>query len=299
MNIFHKEHIKKVMTITQLTIFLKVAETGNFTKAGKILHMTQPAVSRAISNLEADLDVQLIIRDRKNGILLTDIGKRLLIQIREILKGFEKIEQEIAAEKGLEVGTIRVGTFPTASSYFLPKILRVIEQKHPKLQFELYEGSINQVQNWLLSRFVDVGIMTSHKEGLETIPLYEDKMVVVLRKDHPLQKKAKLCIEDLEQVPLIICKGGNEVPIVHIFKKTKTTLRIKLVAHNTSALLNMVQEGLGVAIISELSLTNIPNDVTVLDIEPNIMRQINIAIPSLEDSSLAVQLFIKTAKSLF
>lgn len=64
------------MTITQLRVFVKIAETGSFTKAGQALNMTQPAVSHAISAIEAELDVKLIIRDRRNGLMLTDTGKR-------------------------------------------------------------------------------------------------------------------------------------------------------------------------------------------------------------------------------
>lgn len=115
MNIFYKEHNKKDMTITQLTVFLKIAETGSFTKADEELYMSQPAVSRAILSLESELDITLIIRDRKNGIIFTDVGKRMLIHIREILKGLEQMKQEAAAEKCLEVGTIRIGTLKQGS----------------------------------------------------------------------------------------------------------------------------------------------------------------------------------------
>ncbi|MCM3342460.1 LysR family transcriptional regulator [Paenibacillus sp. MER TA 81-3] len=287
------------MTITQLTIFLKVAETGSFTRAGQILHMTQPAVSRAISNLESDLDVTLIIRDRKNGIILTDVGKRMLVQIREILKGFEKMEQEIAAEKGLEIGTIRIGAFPTASAYFLPKIIRAIQQRYPNLEFDLYEGTINEVEKWLASRVIDVGIITLPNEDLEILPLYKDKMVAVLHDDHPLQSQPFIRINDLDNEPLIICKGGNELPIIDTFNKTETNLQVKFVVHNTSALLNMIQEGLGLAILSELSLTTLPPNVHIRELEPQVLRDINLAVPSLKESSLAVQLFIKTAQELF
>ncbi|MCY9513155.1 LysR family transcriptional regulator [Paenibacillus apiarius] len=270
-----------------------------FTRAGEILHMTQPAVSRAISNLESDLDVTLMIRDRKNGIILTDIGKRVLVQLREILKGFEKMEQEIAAEKGLEIGTIRIGAFPTASAYFLPKIIRTIQQNYPNLEFDLYEGTINEVEKWLASRVIDVGIITLPNEDLEILPLYKDKMVAVLRDDHPLQDQPFIRINDLDNEPLIICKGGNELPIIDTFNKTGTNLQVKFVVHNTSALLNMIQEGLGLAILSELSLTTLPPNVHVRELEPQVVRDINLAIPSLKESSLAVQLFIKTAQELF
>ncbi len=76
MNVYHKGDIKSDMTHSQLQLFVKIAETGSFTKAGQELNMTQPAVSRAISTLESELDVTLIIRDRKNGIILTDLGER-------------------------------------------------------------------------------------------------------------------------------------------------------------------------------------------------------------------------------
>lgn len=81
------------MTITQLKVFVKIAETGSFTKAGQALNMTQPAVSHAISAIEAELDVKLIIRDRRNGLMLTDTGKQILVHIREVLKGIEKLSR--------------------------------------------------------------------------------------------------------------------------------------------------------------------------------------------------------------
>jgi DNA-binding transcriptional LysR family regulator len=299
MNISYKEHNKKDMTITQLKLFLKITETGSFTKAGEELYMSQPAVSRAILSLESELDVTLIIRDRKNGIILTDVGKRMLVHIREILKGLEHIKQEASAEKGLEVGTICIGTFPTASAYFLPKIISTIQHKYPNLKFNLYEGTINEVKEWLTSRVIDVGIISSSNDDLEIIPLYKDKMIAIMRNDHPLQEKKYIQISDLNNEPIIICKGGNELPIIDIFNKTSTNLNVKFVAHNTLALLNMVKEGLGFAILSELSLPTLPSNIQVRELDPPILRDINLAVHSLKQSSLTVQLFIQTAQELF
>ncbi len=92
MNVFYREDTNTVMTHSQLILFVKIAETGSFTKAGQELNMTQPAVSRAISTLESELEVTLIIRDRKKGIILTDVGERLLAIFRDILNGFNKVE---------------------------------------------------------------------------------------------------------------------------------------------------------------------------------------------------------------
>lgn len=171
MNNTHKGHIIFVMNNNQIRLFVKIAESGSFTKAGVELNMTQPAVSRAISSLEAELDVKLLLRDRRNGLTLTDIGKRILVIFREILMGFDKVNQEISAERGLEKGSIRIGAFPVASAYFLPKIISSITERYPNITISLQEGSIAEVREWLESKEIDVGLLLAPCEAFETIPL--------------------------------------------------------------------------------------------------------------------------------
>lgn len=100
MNLFYEEYKRLVMTITQLQVLIKTVELGSFTKAARVLNMTQPAVSHAISSIESELGVTILIRDKRQGLLVTDVGNRILVHIREILNGVEKIEQEVAMEKG-------------------------------------------------------------------------------------------------------------------------------------------------------------------------------------------------------
>jgi len=119
------------MSIVRLEIFSKVIELGSFTKAAKRLNMTQSAVSHAISSLETEWGVSLLIRDRRKGISLTEIGKNTLPHIREVLNRMESINQEIALAKSIETGTIRIGTFASASSCLLPKLLVKFQKKTP------------------------------------------------------------------------------------------------------------------------------------------------------------------------
>ncbi|ANY68518.1 LysR family transcriptional regulator [Paenibacillus sp. BIHB 4019] len=287
------------MTNSQLTIFIKIAETGSFTKAGLELNMTQPAVSRAISTLETELGVVLLIRDRRNGVLLTDIGRRLLTMFREILKSYERIEQEISREKGLEIGTIRVGAFPVASAYFLPKIMRAIAYKYPHLEFELHEGTIDEVKEWLHTRIIDVALIIPPDEAFETIPLYKERMYAVMRDDHPLAGNEVISVKDISGNPLINCKSGYETPIVELFQRAETELEIKFIIKNVNTLLSMVQEGLGMSILSELAMQSLPPNVIKLELSPEGYREIRLAVPSLEEASLAVKLFIETALELF
>ncbi|CAM3842432.1 LysR family transcriptional regulator [Bacillus cereus] len=287
------------MTITQLQVLIKTVELGSFTKAAGVLNMTQPAVSHAISSIESELGVTILIRDKRKGLIVTDVGNRILVHIREILNGVEKIEQEVAMEKGHEVGTIRIGSFPSASAYFLPKMINIFREKYPNLQLVLCEGALKEVEDWLLSRVIDIGIVILPNKDMEIVPVTKGKMVVVLRDDHPLCKKSSITISDLENEPIILFKGGYEPPIIDMFKQANVPLRVEYAVSTVTTSLNMIQEGLGIAILAELSLTNLPKNVQTRELEPQVWREIALAVPSLKEASLAVQLFIEEFQELF
>lgn len=285
------------MTHSQLLLFVKIVETGSFTKAGEALNMTQPAVSRSVSTMESELGVTLLIRDKKSGILLTDIGKRLLPLFRDILYGYEKVEQEVQAELGLEAGTIRVGSFPIVSSNFLPAIIRSIQEEYPRIKFELYEGSVDEIKEWLSARVIDVGWIIPPNEPFEVIPFYKDEMCLLLRDDHPLAELNQIHIKQLDNEPIILCKGGFEPPVYELFERYGAVLNAAFDLHHINAALRMVQEGLGVSIVSNLSLSLsvLPPNVRIRPLEPKPVRDIQLAVPSLADASKAVKLFIETA----
>ncbi|MDK8192897.1 LysR family transcriptional regulator [Paenibacillus sp. UMB7766-LJ446] len=292
------------MNNSQLQLFVKIAETGSFTRAGQELNMTQPAVSRAISSLENELDVTLIIRDRRNGIVLTDVGQRILVIFRRILQQFDKVQQVVAAEKGLEIGTIRIGSFPMSSAHLLPKIIRSIRDRYPQIQFELHEGNILEIQEWLSSRAIDVAlIIATDKEPIdtayETLPLYSEEMLAVFRDDEPFANQEVLPVQMLDKHPMIICKGGYEVPIVDLFHRADAELHFGFVVYNVNTCLSMIEQGLGAAMLPAISLSWLPPGVKALPTEPKAYRNIEIAVPSLVDASPASRLFIETAQQLF
>jgi DNA-binding transcriptional LysR family regulator len=287
------------MNNAQLQLIVKIADTGSFTKAGQELNMTQPAVSRAISSIETELGVTLFIRNRRNGVMLTDVGKRILHIFREILHGFEKVDQEIASEKGLETGIVRIGAFPVASAHFIPKTIRFITDKYPNIEFSILEGTIAEIKEWLETRIIDVGLLIPPVHDLETFPLYREKMYAVLRDDHRLNKQSVIRVQDLKDEPMIICKAGFEPPVIEWFHKAGMNPPEKYVVYNYNTGLNMIQEGLGMAVMSELSLFHTPPNVVVREIDPEGYRDIHIAVHSLEESSIAVKLFIETALQLF
>lgn len=263
------------------------------------MNMTQPAVSRAVSALESELGVTLLTRKRRQGVMLTDIGERIVRVFREILDNYEKIDQEIAREKGLETGIVRIGAFPVASSYFIPKIISHIAKIYPNIKFTILEGTIAEVKEWIDSRRIDVGLIIESDNELTTFPLLRENMYAVLKNDHPLSAKSTIQVADLLDQPMFICKAGYEPPVLEWFEQSGGYPTVKFVLYNNITALNMVQEGLGIAIMSELSLVNIPENVVMRRLDPPGYRDIHIAVSSFEDSSIAVKLFIETALQLF
>ncbi|MDR7207062.1 LysR family transcriptional regulator [Bacillus sp. RC] len=287
-----------MITITQLQVLVKTIDTGSFTKASQALNMTQPAVSHAISNLEADLGVKLLLRDRKRGLILTDIGERTLVHIRAVLNHIEKVEQEVAAEKGFEVGTIRIGSFPSASTQFLPKIIKVFKQKYPSLQLNVHEGTLDEIKDWLKSKVIDIGFIVLPSKGMDTVTIAKDEMVVLVPKTHALSKKNSISINDLDNEPLILCRGGFESPIIDMFNKAKVKLRAEFTVSHINTLLKMIQEDLGLAMAPKFSLTSVPKGIAIKKLEPEFCREIALAIPDLKEASIAVKLFIKEMRNL-
>ncbi|WP_445490843.1 LysR family transcriptional regulator [Niallia sp. 03133] len=287
------------MNKSLLQLIVKIADTKNFTRAGQELHMTQPAVSRAVTTLESELGVTLVTRHRRNGVMLTDIGERIVSISRAILNEYEKIDQEIAREKGLETGIVRIGAFPVASSYFFPKIISQITKKYPNIEFTILEGTIAEVKEWLKSHRIDVGLIISSDNEFTTFPLLREGMYAVFRSDHPLSTKSVIQARDLVDQPMIICKAGFEPPVMEWFEKSGEEPQVKYILYNYTTGLNMIQEGMGIAIMSELSLINLPENVVIRRLDPSGYRDIQIAVTSDKDSSIAVKLFIETALTLF
>jgi DNA-binding transcriptional LysR family regulator len=287
------------MNKSMLQLIVKIAELGSFTKAGQELNITQPAVSRAVSTLEAELGVTLLIRNRRQGVMLTDIGERVVRLFRGILDGYEKVDQEIAREKGLETGIVRIGAFPVASTYFVPKLLSHIANKYPNIKFEIVEGTISEIKEWIELRRIDVGFIIPPIDEFEAFHLHREKLYAVLREDHPLSAKAVIKAADLLDQSLILCAAGYESPVLDWFDQSGDTIKAKYTLHNNMTTLQFIQEGMGMAVMAELSLTHLLDNIVIRRLDPPGYRDIFMAVSSFEECSIAVKMFIETALQLF
>lgn len=288
------------MTIARFEVFSHVVEQGSFTKAAGKLNMTQSAVSHAVASLESEWGVALLIRDRRRGLLLTEVGQKMLIPMREILNQMEIIKQEAALASNLEAGTIRIGSFPSASANILPSIISKYNQKHPNTAFTFYEGTYEEILEWFETGVIDIGfVIQQNKElNLHIVPLVKDKMVVAFPADHRFQREDVIDVHDLQEEDFIMPKGLYRANVEEIFEQAQVTPRIRFEVQDCNTISSMVQEGLGVTIGPELSFKNQPN-IGIGNLKQSSWRKVALASPPLQCTSPAVQAFFTVAKTMF
>jgi DNA-binding transcriptional LysR family regulator len=285
-----------IMTLNQLQVFMEVVEKNSFTLAANSINMTQSAVSHAIASLEAELGVTLLERDRK-GIGLTEVGRQVWQHAREIMIQAENIRQKTAAARGLAKGRIRLGTFPSTSARLLPGIIREFQQRYPGIEIVLFEGTDFEVHGWIINRAVDLGFVTLPAEGIETMPIAQDAMLVIMASSNPLSTAKKLTLKQLANEPFIMFKDPHDTAIQTLFHKNKVEFHPKYEALANPTVLAMVQEGLGVAIVPELILPiKLGEDMVAIQLDPPAVRSLAFGVRSVAELSPAVASFIQQAQ---
>ncbi len=286
------------MTFSQLQAFVTVVETRSFTKSGERLTMTQSAVSHAVAVLESELGVQLIVRDRKHGVMPSGFGQRVLEPAPDILGRVAQIEQEAAAEQGLEAGVVRIGSFPSAAARLLPKMIAAWESLHPKITLVLFEGSDHEVLEWLQSRVIDAAFVAQAEGDSHMIPLTRDKMVAVMPQGHALGKGSAVSVPRLADSPFIMSRGGCEPLIREIFHRAGVGPRIRFEVQDMATILNMVKEGVGITVVPELALPDVLTGIEIRDLNPPFWRQVGLRSLFESDMPRAVRMFLDSGKFL-
>ncbi|MEU6780262.1 LysR substrate-binding domain-containing protein [Nonomuraea angiospora] len=272
------------MTFTQLRILLAVARTGNMTRAAEELNTTQSAVSHALRGLESELGLSLLVRG-SHGVSLTSAGRAVHRRATLILTQLEALEQEVAAARGADTGSLRVGVIPSANARLLPRILRLYGESHPRVRLTVIEGSDGEVLDWLRTGAADVGTLTAGAvpadvAGLVTRPLATDRMLAVLPSGHALAEHASVPVAELARHPFIMSTGGCEPLITALARAAGASLRCHYRVRDTGSILAMVAEGLGVTVVPELSLPAHHPGVHAVPLEPASERTILLALPA-------------------
>ena len=287
------------MLLNKYEIFLKTAEIGNITRTAETLHYTQAGISHAIAALEKETGFPLFIRS-SNGVSLTEDGRRLLGAVQSLVNEQNNLQQTINDIKGIASGTLRIGTFSSVATHWMPEIIKEFQEKYPQITFDLRFGDYDEITEMILCGQIDCGFLTAPvREGLAFTPIYKDPMSVLLPQGHPLAAKKSISLDEVKREPLIMQMKGSDNDIQNILRQNKKKYTVKYVVNDDFSVMAMVKSGFGITILPEMLWSNYKacDALEIRPMEPEEYRTIGIATLPQEETSVLAKVFLKFMRS--
>jgi DNA-binding transcriptional LysR family regulator len=280
------------MSIQKYMAFVKAVEYGSFTKAAEALSYTQSGISRMINDLEREWGVSLLERGR-GGVSLTSDGIKLLPQLKRICNEHKILMKQIEDLQDIQSGMIRIGIFSSVATHWLPNMIKIFKKDYPRIDFELLLGDYTEIENWILEGRVDFGFLRlPTKAKLETIFLEQDRLLVVIPKDHPFASCDKFPISELLNSPFMLLEKGSNAEVSEIFENHNISPQVHFTTWDDYAIMSMVENGLGISILPELILQRIPYQIIAKELEVPFFRNIGVAMREQKSLSLGAKRFL-------
>ena len=249
------------MRIEQLEYIQAVTRLGSLRRAAESLHLSQPALSETVRNLERELGVVLLDR-RRSGAKISDVGRELLPYIADVLEAVDRLRDAADAQHRMS-RMVRLGTVNTATVPLLIPVMREFRVLHPATQLEVVGAQQDEIHRGLLDGGFDLGLV-NYLAGDDLPPEFESTellrghAVVCLRPDHPLATLATIRADDLFDQPLVVMRSGY---VMHRFVHRLLGGREPEFSYSTDGAEMgklMVAEGLGVTVLPEFSVLGDP-----------------------------------------
>ncbi len=249
--------MNRLPTIKQLQYFVALVEHKHFGHAAQACHVSQPAFSVAIRELESILDVQLVDRDNKN-VVITSVGRAMAEQAHKVLIEIQGLHEIAGFSKGDMQGKLSLGVIPTIAPFLLPVVMPRLRQAYPDLELILYEGMTEQLYVMLLEGSLDFLLLALPYDlkAVEFLTLFKDPFFLAYREGtHILDPKAY----DLEALPdesVFLLQDGHCLR-GHSLSACKISNQSKLSPISASSLLTLVQmvdADLGVSFLPEMAV---------------------------------------------
>ena len=273
--------------------FVKTVEYGSFTKAADMLHYSQSGVSRMIHDLEQEWKVVLLERG-KAGVRLTGDGIKILPHAKAVCMEYEKLQMQVDELNGLRSGMIRIGTFSSVATHWLPNIIKEFQKDYPGIDYELLLGDYTEIEEWIAEGRVDCGFLRLPTvPDFETIYLDQDDLRVILPENHPLAGCDVFPVAALCNEPFMLLEKGAKAEVSEIFENCNLKPRVHFTTWDDYAIMSMVESGLGISILPELILKRIPYHIVAKKLSVPACRNIGLALRDSKTASLAVKRFIE------
>lgn len=258
------------MTIKHMKIFIQVYKIQNITQAAEILHMTQPAVSRAIQEIERHYGVSLFERMNRR-LSVTESGKQFYAQALHIVEAFNDMEKEM--QNWDKFGVLRIGSSVSIGNFLLPQIVSIFQNRNPNIKIQVKIANGNALQVLLLDNQIDIALIEGSVEELElhTESFNRDQLVLITSPGHPLLCEKELKLEDLIKYPMLLREKGSGVRtyLDDAFSVRGITLHPSWESTSTQAIVKAVHLGIGISFLPKILVNK--------DIEDGVVKTHEIA----------------------
>lgn len=281
------------MNILKYRAFIATVESGSFTRASELLNYSQSGISRMIGDLEAEWGITLLERNHSR-LALTSDGEVILQHARRICDEYEKLQMELDDLHGLKRGVIRIATFSSVATHWLPLIFKAFCADYPEIRYELLLGDYGEIESWVREGRVDCGFTRlPSKAHFKVQELERDELMAVLPAEHPLSLQEKVSLEELCREPFLLLEKGGRWEITELFEEYRLKPDIRFTTWDDYAIMSMVEKGLGVSILPSLILRRIPYKVAIRPLSVPAFRQIGLIMNEAGHASVALRCFLE------
>jgi len=244
------------VTLRQLRVFEAVARHLSFSRAAEEMHLTQPAVSMQVRELEEQAGLGLFDRIGKK-VHLTDAGRELYVRSRAIAHELRAAEEALNAMRGLESGRLNIAAVSTAK-YFAPPLLARFLKAHPGVKLELAVDNREAVIEHLAANQIDLAIMGRPPLDMDTVaePFASHPHVVIASPEHPLARRRRIPLARLAEEHFILREPGSGTRglLEKLFADRRLELRVAMQMASNETIKQAVLAGMGVSLISRHTL---------------------------------------------
>jgi DNA-binding transcriptional LysR family regulator len=293
------------MDFGQVEAFVQVSQHRSFSRAAEVLQLTQPSITARIQALERELGEELFERGGR-GVRLTDAGNAFLPYVERILKTLREGKDAVDEVRNVQLGSLRLGSAITISTYVLPRILREFGGRYPGLEVVIRTGRSEQVLQMLLTDEVHVAIArTLANPDLETVHLYDDEIVLAVNPEHRFAENHGVTVAEAATEPIVLFDRGSSYYglINNFFRQAGVIPNVAMELDSLEATKRMVEEGLGIALVPlvtierELASGDLVK-VNLVDAEP-LSRPISLIYRKSRKRPRTAQAFIDTLAEMY
>lgn len=261
------------MNLQHLEYFINIAKTKNFTTASNILSVTQPALSKAISKLEEELDVPLFEKNGRN-IEITRFGEVFLNYAKLALNDIEKGIEELKYMKNDQEKNISLSYTECVGTSFIPFIISSFLEVHSDIKFKFNNTSVEKILNNLSTRKTDLGFFDdisciNNYPEIQTVLVSKQKYVLVTSKSHHLSNKTEVSLSELKNELFVVYDKGCSNKGISYTKFIDYTPKVSVQPSESCMLVGLVAAGAGITIVPNTPMIN-TNEISILNIKEDI-----------------------------